>query len=137
MFEQQHEAFHKWCRVQNVQKSTENALLVYFDEKSRVVCSSTLWAHYSMLKLVINIRENVDISKFSKLLAFLKRKNEGFKPKKLNVPTIEQVDQFLPEAPDNKYLVMESCSYRGRCGSLSRKGAGRFLIAGKYHSKMT
>ncbi|KAJ8974240.1 hypothetical protein NQ317_016736 [Molorchus minor] len=103
----QYEAFQKWCRVQNVQKPTENALLVYFDEKSRVVCSLTLWAHYSMLKSVFNIRENVDISKFPKLLAFLKRKNEGFKPKKSNVLTIEQVDQFLQEAPNDKYLVMK------------------------------
>ncbi|KAJ8975498.1 hypothetical protein NQ317_017005, partial [Molorchus minor] len=58
-------------------KSTENALLVYFDEKSKVVCSSTLWAHYSMLKSVINIRENVDISKFPKLLAFFEEKNSA------------------------------------------------------------
>ncbi|KAJ8966452.1 hypothetical protein NQ317_003198, partial [Molorchus minor] len=62
--------------VQNVQKPTENALLVYFDEKSKVVSSSTLWAHYPMLNSVINIRENVDIGEFPK------EKNEGFKPKK-------------------------------------------------------
>ncbi|KAJ8971930.1 hypothetical protein NQ317_015436 [Molorchus minor] len=81
----------KTFRLQNVQKPTENALLAYFDEKSKVVCSSTLWAHYSMLKSVINIRENVDISKFPKVLAFFKRKNEGFKQKKSNVLMIEQV----------------------------------------------
>lgn len=107
LYEQQYEAFQKWCRVQNVEKPTENALLVYFDEKAKVVCASTLWAHYSMLKSVINIRENIDISKFPKLLAFLKRKNEGFKPKKSNILTIDQVDQFLREAPDDKYLVMK------------------------------
>ncbi|KAJ8980014.1 hypothetical protein NQ317_016470 [Molorchus minor] len=118
----QYEAFQKWCRVQNVQKPTENALLVYFDEKSKVVCSLTLWAHYSMLKSVINIRENVDISKFPKLLAFFEEKKmRDLNQKKSNVLTIEQVDQFLREAPDDKYLFMKvSCSYCGRCAGACR-----------------
>ncbi|KAJ8978489.1 hypothetical protein NQ317_009117, partial [Molorchus minor] len=112
----------KWCRVQNVQKPTENALLVYFDEKSKVVCSTTLWAYYSMMKSVIIIRENVDISKFPRLLAFLKRQNvDGFKPKKLNVYTIEQVDQFLREAPDAKYLVMKVALIAGVAGACRGK----------------
>lgn len=107
LYEQQYEAFQKWCRAKNVEKTTESALLVYFDEKSKVVCASTLWAHYSMLKSVFNIRENIDISKFPKLLAFLKRRNEGFKPKKSKILTSEQVDQFLREAADDQYLMVK------------------------------
>ncbi|KAJ8973992.1 hypothetical protein NQ317_009024 [Molorchus minor] len=63
---------------------------------------------------------NVDMSKFPKLLAF-NRKNEGFKPKKLNVLTIEQVDQFLREAPDDKYLVMKVALITGVAGACRGK----------------
>lgn len=115
LYEQQYDAFKKWCRLKNVGQPTENALLVYFNDKSKAVCASTLWAHYSMLKSVINIREDIDISKFPKLLAFLKRRNERFKPKKSRILTSEQVDQFLREAPDDKYLMLkvnlEICLY--------------------------
>ncbi|KAJ8974597.1 hypothetical protein NQ317_008739 [Molorchus minor] len=73
----------------------------------KLVCSSTLWAHYSMLKSIINIRENVDI----------KEKNKGFKPKKSTVLTIEQVDQFLRETPGDKYLVMKVALIAGVAGA--------------------
>ncbi|KAJ8981145.1 hypothetical protein NQ317_013810 [Molorchus minor] len=112
LYEQQYEAFQKWWRVQNVQKLTENAVLVYyFDEKSKVVCSSTLWAHYSMLKSVNNIRKNVDI----------KKKMRDLNQKKSNVLTIEQVDQFLREAPDDEYLVMKVALIAGVAGACRGK----------------
>ncbi|KAJ8984192.1 hypothetical protein NQ317_011101 [Molorchus minor] len=62
-----------------------------------------------MLKSVINIRENVD------------RKNGGFKPKKSNVLTIEQVDQFLREALGDKYLVMKVALIAGVAGACRGK----------------
>lgn len=34
-------------------KATEDALLVYFDKKSIVVCVSNLWVYYLLLKPVI------------------------------------------------------------------------------------
>ncbi|KAJ8972904.1 hypothetical protein NQ317_001575, partial [Molorchus minor] len=93
----QYEAFQNWCRVQNVQKPTENALLVYFDEKSKVVCSLTLWAHYSIEKM------------------------RDLNQKKSNVLTIEQVDQFLREASDDKYLVMKVAIIAGVAGACRGK----------------
>lgn len=107
LYEQQYESFVRWCNEKHVKEYNENALLVYFNEKSKRYCSSTLWSYYSMLKTTINIKHNIDISKFSKLLAFLKRKNDGHKPKKSKVLTGEDVEKFLVEAPDDKYLMMK------------------------------
>jgi hypothetical protein len=56
----------------NVKAITENVLLVFFGEKAKTFKSSTLWAQYSMMKACMSIYDNVDISKFSKLVAFLK-----------------------------------------------------------------
>uniref|UniRef100_A0A6P7GT43 Uncharacterized protein LOC114346084 n=1 Tax=Diabrotica virgifera virgifera TaxID=50390 RepID=A0A6P7GT43_DIAVI len=74
-----------------------------------------------MLKSVINIRVDIDISKFPKLLAFLKRRNEGFKPKKSRILTSEQVDQFLREAPDDKYLMLKVALILGVAGACRGK----------------
>uniref|UniRef100_A0A6P7GK61 Uncharacterized protein LOC114337833 n=1 Tax=Diabrotica virgifera virgifera TaxID=50390 RepID=A0A6P7GK61_DIAVI len=74
-----------------------------------------------MLKSVINIRVDIDISKFPKLLAVLKRRNEGFKPKKSRILTSEQVDQFLREAPDDKYLMLKVALILGVAGACRGK----------------
>ncbi|KAL6958262.1 hypothetical protein U1Q18_045617 [Sarracenia purpurea var. burkii] len=43
-----------------------------------------------MLKSTLNINENVDISKYAKVIAFLKRKGDGYKPTKAKVFTEEE-----------------------------------------------
>ncbi|KAJ8915486.1 hypothetical protein NQ315_003249 [Exocentrus adspersus] len=75
--------------------------------KSKTLSSSTLWAHYSMLKTMLNVKRNIDVSKFYKLSAFLKRKSEGYKPKKAKVLTLDQIDKFLLEAPDKDFLMIK------------------------------
>jgi hypothetical protein len=74
--------FKEWCKTRNVTKITENVVLVNFQEKSENYKSSTLWSLYSMVKTTVNLRDNVDISKFPKLISFVKRKNVGYIPKK-------------------------------------------------------
>ena len=59
-----------------------------------------------MLKSTLFIDENTDISKFPKLRAFLKRKNDGYRPKKSNVFNRENVNKFMLEALDDIYLLM-------------------------------
>jgi hypothetical protein len=105
IYEKQYQSFLKWCNEKNVEVYSENALLVYFNEKSKVFRSSTLWSHYSMLKAMLNNNHDIDISKFTKLISFLKRKNDDYKPKKSKILTSEQVDMFLTKAPDNEYLM--------------------------------
>ncbi|KAJ8975489.1 hypothetical protein NQ317_012211 [Molorchus minor] len=73
--------FKKWCAEKNVQVYSENVLLAYFSENAKNYKSSTLWAQYSMVKCLI-IYDNIDISKFPKLIAFLKRTGDGYQAKK-------------------------------------------------------
>ncbi|KAJ8982372.1 hypothetical protein NQ317_006959 [Molorchus minor] len=65
--------FKKWCAEKNVQVYSENVLLAYFSENAKNYKSSTLWAQYSIVKSCLIIYDNIDISKFPKLIAFLKR----------------------------------------------------------------
>lgn len=81
----QYERFMKWCSDKNVSKYTESVFLSYFYEESKRVTCSTLWSYYSMLKSTMAINKDVDISKFHKLTAFLKRKNDGYRPKKAKI----------------------------------------------------
>ena len=105
LYEKQYDEFKKWCSLKGTQKCTENILLAYFLEKSKTGKCSTLWSYYSMLKSMLLVKSNIDISKFRKLLAFIKRKSDGYSPKKSKILTAEQVQQFLIEAVDEKYLL--------------------------------
>ena len=78
-------------------------MLAYFLEKSEVMKSSTLWSIYSMLKASLILSDNVDISKFGNLVAFLKKKSVGYKAKKSSVLMRQNISQFLLEAPDSQY----------------------------------
>lgn len=99
--------FLKWCKQKKVKSFTENVLLVYFSEKSKTLKPSTLWCSFSMLKSTLIIEDNVDISKFSKLIAFLKQKAVGHRPKKSLTFSKEDVARFIREAPDEDYLMMK------------------------------
>ncbi|KAJ3655142.1 hypothetical protein Zmor_014280 [Zophobas morio] len=58
----------------------------------------SLWSKYSMLRSSINLHEGVDISKFPCVIAFLKRKGEGYRPKKFLTLRKSQVEEFLIKA---------------------------------------
>ncbi|KAJ8964194.1 hypothetical protein NQ317_000513 [Molorchus minor] len=47
--------FKKWCAEKNVQVYSENVLLAYFSENAKNYKSSTLWAQYSMVGLILGI----------------------------------------------------------------------------------
>jgi hypothetical protein len=57
----------------NVKTVSENVVLAYLMEKSKTVKSSTLWSTYSMLKLTLNIWDGTGVTKFLKLVPFLKK----------------------------------------------------------------
>lgn len=58
-------------------------MLVYFSEKAKTFKCSTLWAQYSMVKSCMVIYDNIDISKYGKLVSFLKRNSDGYSGKKI------------------------------------------------------
>ncbi|KAJ3662785.1 hypothetical protein Zmor_007114 [Zophobas morio] len=100
-YEKQFQIFEDWRRLKNVTSLTEDVFLAYFAEKSSSYKASSLWSTYSMLKAVLLLKENLDISKFCK------------------------IDKFLLEAPDKEFLLMKVALIFGvsgacRCDELSR-----------------
>ncbi|KAJ8976239.1 hypothetical protein NQ317_014218 [Molorchus minor] len=83
--------FKKWCAEKNVQVYSENVLLAYFSENAKNYKSSTLWAQYSIVKSCLIIYDNIDISKFPKLIAFFEKNRE--------------IDRFL--SSDKEFLTIK------------------------------
>ncbi|XP_044260682.1 uncharacterized protein LOC123008751 [Tribolium madens] len=117
-YETTYKLFKDWCLTKNNAPVSESLLLTYFQEKGSILKSpSSKWCEYSILKTTIFINENIDISKYLKLRAFLKRQNAGYKPKKSNTFSRETINQFLEQAPDEKYLLMKVAMLMGITGA--------------------
>lgn len=112
-----YESFVKWQKSKELVSFAEPVLLAYFNEFSMKFKPSTMWSVYSMLKSTLLNNNKVDISKYSQLLAFLKEKADGFQSRKTEVFTAEQVNTFLVEAPDSKYLAMKAVLVFGLVGA--------------------
>lgn len=97
--------FQDWCSSKNVNSFTENVLLAYFNELSNKYKASSLWTFYSMLRSTLDINNGINIENYSKLRAFLKRQSEKHITKKAKTFTPEQLNDFINEAPDEKYLA--------------------------------
>ena len=64
-YERERDLFTAWYKKKNVRIISENVILVYFFEKSKVMKSSTLWSIYFTLMASLYINHNIDIiSKF-------------------------------------------------------------------------
>jgi hypothetical protein len=93
------------CYKNNVKTVSENVVLAYLMEKSKTVKSLTLSSTYSMLKLTLNIRDGTDVTKFLKLVPFLKKKSVGYQAKKSKVLARDQINLFLEKASNENYLL--------------------------------
>jgi hypothetical protein len=62
-----------------------------------------------MLRTTINLNEGVAISKFPSVIPYLKRKGEGYAPKKSLILTDENVENFLLKAQDEDHLLNKLC----------------------------
>lgn len=100
-----YETFIKWKTAKGVTTITENVLLAYFGELAKEYKPSTLWAKYSMLKSVININHKINLENFKQLTAFLKQKSRNHQAKKSKIFSSDEMNAFLSDAPDNKYLA--------------------------------
>lgn len=107
-----HNAFLDWRKKKSTNSFSQNIFLLYFGELSMKFKASTLWTQYSMLKTTLKINHNVDIARYVKLRAFLKRKSAGYRPKKSKIFTSEEINKFIKEAPDNVYLLAKVCLHR-------------------------
>lgn len=108
-YETAYTRFEKWCDEKRAKHPTENVLLAYFQQKSKVQKPSSLWSQYSMLRTMLSKNKNVDISRYNNLIAFLKRQSEGYKAKKSKVLTKENIENFLTKADDQHFLMMKVC----------------------------
>lgn len=106
-YENTYNQFNEWRTKKKAGKVSEHVLLAYFEEKSKKVKASTLWSMYSMLKSTLNIKENIDLRKFPKLVPYLKKKSVGYRAKKSKILTREQINRFITEANDENYLMMK------------------------------
>src|SRR6202042_2308406 len=97
--------FREWCNMKKVKTVSENVLLCYLEEKSKILKPPTLWSIYSMLKSTLNIKENIDLQRFTKLVPFLKSKSIGYRGKKSKVLTKEDIARFIKEADDEIHLL--------------------------------
>ncbi|XP_074103468.1 uncharacterized protein LOC141530326 [Cotesia typhae] len=89
---------------------------------------SSLWATYSMLRSMVDIKHNINIYNYSRLIAFLKQKNKGFKSTKALTLSAEQINQFLGEAPDNQYLPIKVALIYGVQGACRRKELTELIV---------
>ena len=119
-YEKQYELFSKWCESKGTKKISENILLAYFAEKAKVMKSSTLWSIYSMLRSTISVKNDINISEYKKLLAFLKRQAVGHTPIKSKTFNFAEVKTFLTEAPDKTYLLKKVILILGIAGACRR-----------------
>lgn len=65
-----------------------------------------MWSAYSKLNPTLILNNNVNINKYSKLIAYLKHKSVRHKQKTSITLTRDEVINFLVKAPDGKYLIM-------------------------------
>lgn len=106
-YNRQYEIFMEWCKKHGITKYSENVLLAYFSDLSKEYCPSTMWSYYSMVKATLSVKNDVDISKYKKLTAFLKQKGRNHIPKKSKTLSQEDILKFLINAPDEVYLMMK------------------------------
>lgn len=109
LYELAYKKFTNWCAKSNVMDYSEDVLLAYFlhlsvDMKMK---SSTLWSQYSMLRTMLSIKDGADLAKYLKLRAYLKQQNKGYIPKKADVFTKIQFEEFLENAPNEQYLAIK------------------------------
>lgn len=119
-YENRYNDFIKWKDDQNINSFSENVVMTYMNLLSETQKPSTLWSHYSMLKTTLSIYHDVDISKYLKVKALLKRKGEGYIPKKSKTLTIQQIQTFINEAPDELYLFTKTALIVGISGACSK-----------------
>jgi hypothetical protein len=106
-YEREYEPFMKWRELKKTKSFSEAVLLVYLAELSKSLKSSTLWGRYSMLRATLIIKQYVDISKYPKLIAFLKKQSVGYEAKQSKTFTKEHIFQFFNTASDEEYLLIK------------------------------
>lgn len=105
IYDNTYQSFINWSKENNVNSFSENVILTYLAELRKKFSSNTLWSNFSMLKSTIKIKHNINIGEYPKVIAYLKKQNEGYVPKKSRVLEKEQILTFINTAPDEQFLL--------------------------------
>lgn len=100
-----YEVFKEWQMKHGHDEVTEAVMMEFFEELNETKKPSTLWSQYSMLKSTFNLKEDLDISQFKKLRAYLKKQGTGFRNAKSKVLTAANIHDFLIKASDYEFLA--------------------------------
>ncbi|KAJ6646511.1 hypothetical protein Bhyg_01723 [Pseudolycoriella hygida] len=114
---QAYKAFLNWQQSNKIDTFDEKTVVSYFNEASKKYKPNTLWSMYSMLKKTFILKNNVDLSNYKLLVAFLSAQLDGYIPKKSDVFSAKQIQEFMVSAPNIRYLGMKAFgvlgAYRG------------------------
>lgn len=102
LYEAAYKKFDDWRLKNKILAVDEKCLLAYFSQELSTMMPSTKWSQYSMLKTTINFKMGINISNFKNLVAFLKRKSDGYRPKKSKILT-KEIFAFLQNADDGSH----------------------------------
>ncbi|KAF2878948.1 hypothetical protein ILUMI_27221 [Ignelater luminosus] len=128
-YEVSYNQFMNWREAKDIKSSfSEDVLMTYFRELSEKIKPSSLWAQYSMLRSTLSIYNYVDITQYLKLRALLRRKSDGYKPQKSKILTSQEVNQFLDDAPDDKYLFTKVALIVGITGACRKQELSQLKI---------
>ena len=94
--------FMAWMKKRKLTVIDENTMLAYFSKEMAKYKSSTRWCRYSMLKLTINTNNDIDITVFKKLTAYLKTTGSGYTAVKSKAFQEHELTRFVSEAEDSK-----------------------------------
>jgi len=110
-YEKAYDEFCKWRDSKSCSEvspeATESVMLAYFVDLAQKFKPSSLWAHYSMVKAMLKLKESVDMKKYPKVKCFLANESRGYVSKKARVFSEEEIKKFLVEATDEQYLDMK------------------------------
>ncbi|XP_031333961.1 uncharacterized protein LOC116163974 [Photinus pyralis] len=116
-YDKEFRQFEEWREQQGLNGVNEEVMLAYFHNYRRKLAPSSMWTKYSMVKSTLKVYKNVDISKYGKLISYLKNEARTHKPKKAKTLEREHVEKFLTQAPDSKYLMIKVALVMGISGA--------------------
>ncbi|CAH1379251.1 unnamed protein product [Tenebrio molitor] len=67
-----------------------------------------MWTKSSMLKTTLKIHNNLDISKYGKMKAYLKSQSRTYKSKKAMVLEKEHIEEFLLNVLNSEHLMTKT-----------------------------
>ncbi|XP_057328498.1 uncharacterized protein LOC130676889 [Microplitis mediator] len=113
-----YDQFISWQKKNNSESFSESVFLVYFKELSKNHKPPTLWGQWSMLRTTINLRHAIDINSYHNLKSFIKNLAKGYQPKKAQVLTLSQINNFLNNFDDLIYLAKKVILIFGVFGAM-------------------